>query len=629
MTVLTAPPHPSSPPISRPSACLALGGLGLLLLGFGLRLRAAQGPDLGLDGGLAVALAVMPLAEALALLARDVHPPLYYLLLRLWLALAGSTPFGAKYLSLLSGLLTLAVVWAWAGRLAGPRAALAAGTLVAVAPVAVHESVAVRDFVLAALFVTLAAWRHTGSAPRARRGLGLSLALALWTAYTALPLLVALALDGLLHRERRDRLGAAARAGLSLIPWLAFGLTQGFGQTLASGGPRPVVPPEPLTGQLWDALRLLSGGGWLRPEWLGPAALAGALCLLGRPRLAFDQRPREPVFLLLGAGLGLVQAVAINTLWTRQSLSERYVLTALPFLVVLLAGQMARVARWRAAVATALLAAVGLLGTLAWLQRPPPPAFFWDPRTTVQALDQRTEPDDLIVFVSAEQAGYYQVLSRSPRPWVLIPVGTTYLEGDVAGRTAALLTPLLAEERTLWLVLYRQVLGGGTVQIEDWLSLHTFPGPALALSDSDLVPYHSAPDLPPPQTVAARFQGGVVLTQATFPTTVHAGEPLPVALTWQAAGPLPADYTVFVHFLDAGGAIRAQHDAPPLNGRAPTSRWRPGQVLTDRHALLLPADLPSGRYWLAVGLYRGPTRLGLLAGGDTVRLGPVLVERSG
>ena len=45
---------------------------------------------------------------------------------------------------------------------------------------------------------------------------------------------------------------------------------------------------------------------------------------------------------------------------------------------------------------------------------------------------------------------------------------------------------------------------------------------------------------------------------------------------------MEADYSWFVHLLDASGQIVAQQDRQPLGGYAPTSTWTPGTTGTDR-----------------------------------------------
>jgi hypothetical protein len=90
---------------------------------------------------------------------------------------------------------------------------------------------------------------------------------------------------------------------------------------------------------------------------------------------------------------------------------------------------------------------------------------------------------------------------------------------------------------------------------------------------------------------------------------------LRVTLYWQAVGEMQTGYTVFVHLLDGEGKLRAQHDGPPAGGDWPTTAWTPGEIVRDEHSLTVPADVPPGRYALAVGLYDPRTlrRLALTA----------------
>jgi hypothetical protein len=112
-----------------------------------------------------------------------------------------------------------------------------------------------------------------------------------------------------------------------------------------------------------------------------------------------------------------------------------------------------------------------------------------------------------------------------------------------------------------------------------------------------------------------------------------AGTDLNLTLFWQALGAMDVDYTGFVHVVDTGGQVRAQADAPPLAGRAPTSWWQPGQQFRDPRTVPLGADLPPGLYRVQVGLYYWATgerlplfdRAGQRLPDDTVDLGPITV----
>jgi len=94
---------------------------------------------------------------------------------------------------------------------------------------------------------------------------------------------------------------------------------------------------------------------------------------------------------------------------------------------------------------------------------------------------------------------------------------------------------------------------------------------------------------------------------------------LTVFLRWRAQAPMDRSYKIFVHVLDASlQNVVAQRDAEPLDGRAPTTSWVPGEVLEDEFAIGLPSSLGPGNYAVEVGVYeeRSGERL-LLPGGES------------
>ncbi|NLD44723.1 MAG: hypothetical protein GX657_14655 [Chloroflexi bacterium] len=129
--------------------------------------------------------------------------------------------------------------------------------------------------------------------------------------------------------------------------------------------------------------------------------------------------------------------------------------------------------------------------------------------------------------------------------------------------------------------------------------------------------------------VGAEFGGLVALDGAAIPASAPQGGTLTVDLAWRSLATTEVDYTVFIHLIaaaggqaggaggQAGGAggQAGGADAQPRGGRYPTSFWRPGEVVLDRHTLA--ADLAPGRYRVEVGLYDLATMARLpLTGGD-------------
>ena len=116
-------------------------------------------------------------------------------------------------------------------------------------------------------------------------------------------------------------------------------------------------------------------------------------------------------------------------------------------------------------------------------------------------------------------------------------------------------------------------------------------------------------------------------------TKVRQGDKLTVELDWQAQQPLSTDYTVFLHLIGpfnpaTGGPLWAQDDSQPLTGGHPTTRWRPGEIVSDQHVLEIPANAPPGAYQLEVGMYDPVTGERIAVSDDEqnrILLGPIQI----
>ncbi len=114
----------------------------------------------------------------------------------------------------------------------------------------------------------------------------------------------------------------------------------------------------------------------------------------------------------------------------------------------------------------------------------------------------------------------------------------------------------------------------------------------------------------------------------------RAGEIAGLSLYWQPQENLKKDYVVFIHLQPAGspGVNLVTRDTPPLQGAYPTSKWKPGEILTDTPNLALPANLPPGIYNLEMGFYaHGPEGsfepLLLENGNNSLGLGKISVQK--
>jgi len=104
-------------------------------------------------------------------------------------------------------------------------------------------------------------------------------------------------------------------------------------------------------------------------------------------------------------------------------------------------------------------------------------------------------------------------------------------------------------------------------------------------------------------TPFASFDGGIRLEAAQIPDRLPANGRLPVALLWSAEQQPAKNYTVFVHVVDRDGQMVGQWDQQPAAGKAPTSGWEPGIVVTDEYRVRIQAGAGNGPYQVYVGMY--------------------------
>lgn len=155
------------------------------------------------------------------------HPPLYFLLTGLGVRHGLDVVAALRLPSLVAGTATIAVVYLIALKLAGRTAAVVAGLLATIAPMAVWYSQEGRMYALVWFFVLASylvlAW-GTESRAWALFALlhALFIGLALWTDYSAALALLPQPLLILLLKRRAWFLGTWATGWISILPWLAF-----------------------------------------------------------------------------------------------------------------------------------------------------------------------------------------------------------------------------------------------------------------------------------------------------------------------------------------------------------------------------------------------------------------------
>lgn len=130
-----------------------------LILGAALRLYHATGVALWYDEAFSALFLRYPWREMMYQISLDVHPPLYYIILRLWSYLAGQSLFGLRLLSIVLGVLTI-----WAGYLLALAAfknkkiASLTAVLLAINPFQVQYALEMRMYTLGMLVILLSSF---------------------------------------------------------------------------------------------------------------------------------------------------------------------------------------------------------------------------------------------------------------------------------------------------------------------------------------------------------------------------------------------------------------------------------------------------------------------------------------
>ena len=605
----------------------------LFALAFALRLNVLGPEDLGLDGLLSVGLAREQWPTSYEFQVRDPHPPLYYLALRGWLALAGVSFESARWPSVASGLIAIALTARVARDLAGPLAGLVVSLLLGLSPAAILTSATARDFAPGLALSLFALWLYPVRAlkrPFRSRDVAVLAALTAgatltWHFHLFFVLLQAafLALRG--HLRRRVAFGLAMGL-VATTPW--------FVVTLPHLLPQFTAGQSPVTGQLLTPLPLAGFSRAFAEAAIGDAnvmilaALAGVSWLI----LAVRLQTAALALALMGSVGGLGTAYAAMTFWGGSALPGRYISLVLPFLFLAPATALAVLpGATRALAAAALLlwftpmitsyAAMVSGDKLTYSQWP---AFGY--------LSRHAAPGDAVLFTDIAWRGGYDLLRVAPAPAYTVHfVGTHYFPDEVDTGLRAV-RPSLMRAARVW-VVNNQPQDPSRVATEALVMerlLLLFPLEQVVTLESvfgDMRVYRYGPGPPPAERpIDALFGSLLRLRTAALPASAQPGETLALVLTWETLSTPAADYSVFIHVRDLADRTVAQHDGWPRLESAPTTRWEPGEPLRDPHVINLPASLPPGEYRLVAGLYAEAGRLSLASGGNEALLGYIQIK---
>ena len=291
---------------------------------FGLTMILAIGQPVWFDEGYSILLAQQPWPDMFALAAVDAHPPLYYILLKLWGSLFGWGEFALRSLSALLMAGAAGVSLVLVRYLFTPRVALATLPFIVAAPFVLRYGYEVRMYALAALIGVLATlvmmlavrhqrWRYWAA-------YGLLVTLGMLTLYLTVAVWLTHAVWLLVRSIRKKQpirswrwLVALTGSVILFVPYMPIFFAQLFNSVL------PGVGSEVTLTKLVDILATLvlytsewMVGGWLSLLLLAMVVLAVVLTVKIQPKLR--GQARESFVLLVGLVLIPILFFALTSL---------------------------------------------------------------------------------------------------------------------------------------------------------------------------------------------------------------------------------------------------------------------------------------------------------------------------
>ena len=662
----------------RPAKSEALGfrlwdlgfGIFLLLLAFALRTYALSLRELTFDEVGSVFIATRGPLGLLAYLRGAIreHPPIYYLLLSLWLPLTGRSEFAVRFLSVIIGMATVAATYRLVRRAAGRWVALLTVLLLTLSPFHIRISQDARMYGLLALFSLLSTFTFIRllSGDRARWWIlfWLATGLGMFTHYYMAFVLLAEDLFLLLNWRRYRHLLArwlAVHLALAGAVALWAALSPGLWATLASFWRRGTASHVRWNG-LFRALNGLYLGATLRPNWLH-LALPLALTALGIV-LAVAQRRKEINGLLMGLLMG-VPLIAVLALPER--VTGRYLTVALPACILAMALALDwLISRWSLAIVhrssfivhcslfivhCSLFIGIIFVDASAYalIYFPPGESF----RARMEYLQAHARPDDGLLLHGPWQALLLTYYTPGPLK--------SYTVED--GPIEEVLTDIFDAHDRVW-VSYNSVEPvDPDWLVSRWLHEHTHQ----VWAEGDLTLYYAAPaqGLPPdligdssegsgPEMTALPFQaflpavvhGGVDGYEQVERVDVHFGEQLrlegvalanlkPIAgdavllLTqWRVLQDIPHGLVMRLELVGPAGQVWGEYLFRVGPSHVPTQGWSAGETFVERRGIVVPIGTPPGDYTLRVRVFPPEGDEWLPEGDSPFEVGPVRVGRS-
>ncbi len=614
-----------------------------------MRVYRLDAQSIWYDEGLSIYLAQLPPDQTIALSATTDHPPLHALLLGAWIRLAGDSDFSVRFLSVVLGVLVVALIYKL-GKLLNERVGLIAAFLISIAPLAVYYSQETRGYMLLTALILLAAIAFvrllSGRSDRQTWLIyGASIVGALYTHYFATFAWIAFNVVWLvnlrgLQKPRRFWTWTAAQLVIAIcfLPWLPNAIAQATSNATFFPGR---VTWDTVVSDTWRAFTVGEWGNGSIANWVWAVLIA--IGVLSSVRLFIRRREAEAVEgntwrLVLALVLWLVIPIVLMSAlaWLKPKFAPRYLLPSLPAVVVLASIGIEKLRsadfsrqfkRTLVGVPILCMLALACLDAQSLVRQYSDPSTARpDIRSVVAYIQSHEQPADAIMLISGYQAPAFDHYYRGsndviPLPPDLLPAP----QSPIDARAIAKLADVAAAHPRIWLVLWQDAISDPMEIIKDQLVERgqqlevnqNFNGLGLQLFDVRAAKFASQPEI----TVAYAFAQPIKLVGYYMNTAqVPVGTSFSIGLYFTADGSIQGNYQVFTHLVAGEGSIVAQRDHIAGADSYPTSMWQTGSLILNRFEIAVPNSITPGKYVLQVGLYDSAGRLKLIDGSDHVDL---------
>lgn len=648
--------------------------VGLCLVAFALRAGDLAGQSLWSDEDITLDRSTMALRALWRDLPVE-HGIGYFALQRGWTRLAGDGDVALRFPSALAGTIIVALLLVLGRRLVGHRAAWFAACAAATSPFLVSYGQEARMYaLLAALGVGALAAAERARPARLAPWLatGALAALAIHThafGVLVVAIVAVLAVGDVAGRWRPPATGLAAGAGaerrtagrgwalavvaltaplLPVVPRLAA-LTGARGSLLdrdwlVAGGGNDGGNPLLALGRLigaWTAQTVVTATRPLAPIELlaailvGLAASAGTI-VLARVALRRDVAGRRATLALAWLVVPPMAGAALTAMGA--TVHPRYLILGVPALLLAAGVGIGRLPGRAALVAGAGVIAVAALPLARWYGDPA--AQKRDYLALVATADATTDGRDTVLLLDGPSMGLSKRYLPPESPLKLENLRSETNDGREPRAFEARLAALVHRRTNVWLATD----GAAATSARDWLAGNLYAMGATGVQDVTLRRYASAGaagDLAVPLTApvgclspepfgwttsnsASHGIGGgrttVVCLESGLaaPRAPSAGDVIRIELRWlvgrgwAASAAAAEEHRVSVRLVDATGEAVASLDGRPVDWTQPTTSWQPNDVVRDRYALAIPANLPAGRYAFEATLYDEATLVPLV-----------------